>query len=65
MRFLSEFYSTDLTKSARVYIQDERPVVEFIEAGRHVAFREYPNHSLCYAEDAAENYTMGILKLTE
>lgn len=48
---------------AKVLIEDDVPVVEFWKNGQFVAVRSFPDNTLQYAEDAAENFVMGVLKL--
>lgn len=48
---------------AEVMIEDDIPVVEFRKSGQLIATRAFPDNTLQYAEDAAENYILGILRL--
>lgn len=62
---LSEYYGEGTYQgyTAKVFIEDEVPVVEFWKNKEFIAVRSFPDHSIQYAEDAAENYIRGILKL--
>ncbi len=48
---------------SKVFIEDEIPTVEFWDKSGFRAVRAFPDHTLQYAEDAAENWTIGVLKL--
>lgn len=62
---VGDFYGSNLYEGyhAKVFVDDEVPVVEFWRHGEFIAVRSFPNHTLGYAEDAAENFVMGVLKL--
>lgn len=62
---LSNFYGEGrfANLEAKVFIEDEVPVVEFHKGNQLIATRAFPDNTLQCAEDAAENYTLGILKL--
>ena len=62
---LNNYYGEDLFDGleAKVFIEDEIPVVESHKGGQLVATIAFPDNTLQYAEDAAENYVLGILKL--
>lgn len=63
MQFLSEYCSNDETKKAVVLNLDGTPVVEFYLNETKLETRSMANNTFQYAEDAAENYVMGILKI--
>ena len=58
----SGYISSDGKKTAMVKMVT-MPVVEFFENGQLIQVETFPNNTLDYAEDAAENYVMGILKV--
>ena len=58
----SGYISDDGKKTAMVKIVT-MPMVEFFENGQLIQSETFPNNTLQYAEDAAENYVMGILKI--
>ena len=62
---LSEYYGDGAYSgyTAKVFIEDEVPVVEFWRDKEFIAVRSFPDHTIGYAEDAAENFIRGILKL--
>lgn len=63
---LSVFYSDDFTRKAIVYHNKElrRFEVDFADEGLIVSTESYDGHSLQYHEDAAENYVIGVKKLS-
>lgn len=65
MLTVSDFFGVDAFEDlqSRVLIEDEIPVVEFWKNKQLVAVRAFPDNTLEYAENAAENFVMGILKL--
>jgi hypothetical protein len=62
MKFLSEFSSpTGSDLNSKIYLaEDNVPLVEFYRDGALVGTRKFPNVTLQYAEDAAENFVMEI-----
>jgi len=48
---------------SRVLIENDVPVVEFWKDEQLVATRSFPYNTLEYAENAAENYVLGVLEL--
>lgn len=62
---ISEYVSDDLTKKALVVEQDGEFEVEFYNGGVLLQTRLMTGKTLRYAEDAAENYVMDVLKLGE
>lgn len=62
---LSNFYGEGqyAARESKVFIEDEVPTVEFWDKSGFVAVRAFPDHTIQYAEDAAENWILGILKL--
>ena len=58
----SGYISDDGKKTAMVKIVT-MPMVEFYENGQLIQLESFPNNTLQYAEDAAENFVMGILKV--
>lgn len=60
----STFYSDDKTRRAEVcYLPDDTPQVFFFEHEEIVDVEYYGGYTLEYAEDAAENWCLGIKKL--
>ena len=62
MKLISEYYSEDNIKTAKVYLDKDTYCVEYIQNGQVVSLRCFPNHSIHMAEDAAENWINGILR---
>jgi hypothetical protein len=63
---VTKFWSSPiLSKTAEVVLIDGVPHVKMYEHDRLVASQSFLNNSLEYAEDAAENYVLGIKKLEE
>jgi len=62
MMTLSEFWSDDKSKTATVVKDANAFGVEFYENNELVEYRVFPDKSMRYAEDAAENFTLGILR---
>ena len=68
-KVLSEFWSDDSYKKALVFVDANTQCyfVEFYDVHlsglKIVDTISYPGKSLRYAEDAAENYTLGILNV--
>ena len=63
MILVSEYMSEDEDRKARVFTTAQGPVVEFYYNGTLVERRPLEAYTLRYAEDAAENYVEGILKV--
>lgn len=63
MLSITNYFSPDGTLEARAQIHDEIPVVEFYKHSKLIEIRPFPNNTLQYALDAAENYVLGILKI--
>lgn len=65
-KHLHTFYTDNDTGYCEVWV-DHREEMFFIEyfdnAGRKFFTEDFPNKSMRYVEDAAENYVMGIKKL--
>jgi hypothetical protein len=59
---LSEFWSDDKSKTATIILDNGAYGVEFYENNELIEYRTFPNKSLRYAEDAAENFALGILR---
>ena len=60
--WLSEWYSDDMTRTARLYSDTFGYDVEFTENGQVVDYRRLWEHSKQYAEDACENWVERIIK---
>lgn len=65
MIILSNFYGEGqhAARESKIFIEDEVPTIEFWDNGKLIAVRAFPDNTLQYAEDTAENYVLGILKL--
>lgn len=61
---LSKFYSDDETLTATVYLNVDCYEIDFAENDVILATESYINHNLRYHEDAAENYVLGIKKVS-
>ena len=60
---VTEFWSDDRTKTAEVVLIDGVPRIRMYEGDDPVGHEDFPNNTLQYAADAAENYVLGIKKL--
>jgi hypothetical protein len=60
---VTEFWSDDRTKTAEVVLIDGVPRVYMFLDEELLDAEDFPNNTLQYAEDAAENYVLGIKKL--
>lgn len=62
MALMSEFWGEKeyANRKAKVLKEDSKTIVVMIEDEVIVEERDLSNHSLYYAEDAAENWVMGI-----
>lgn len=66
MKALSNYYGEGLyaARESKVFIDgDDIPTVEFWDNGELIQTRSFPNHTIRFSEDAAENYVLGVLKL--
>ena len=65
MKAVSNFYGDGqyAARESKVFIEEDVPTVEFWDNGKFVSVRAFPDNTLQYAEDAAENWTLGVLKL--
>lgn len=61
MKKLETYYSEDRTKHSTIFLQKETFVVKFYEHNVKLGEIEYTDKSIHYVEDAAINYTQGIL----
>jgi len=64
---ISTFWSLDHTKKARVNVDGSRCCyfVDYFLDEKHINTIAYPGKSLYWVEDCAENYTLGILNVSE
>jgi len=62
-KLISEYYSDDMKLKSVVYMVDKVAGVKYYRDNLLIDSQTYPHNSIHYAEDAAENYVMGILKL--
>ena len=61
MKVISEFFSPSGDLQSKVCLTEVNvATVEFYRDDELVATREFPNNTIQYAEDAAENFVMGI-----
>ena len=60
---VTKFWSDDQTKTAEVVLIDGVPRIKMYEDEELVGFEDFPNNTIQYVEDAAENYVLGIKKL--
>jgi len=60
---VTKFWSDDQTKTAEVILIDGVPHIKMYEGEELVGQEDFPNNTLQYAADAAENYVLGIKKL--
>jgi len=56
-------YSDDLSLMAQVMTEDEKLYVDFYKDDVLIDSREATSHSVQYAHDIAENYTLGVLRI--
>lgn len=59
---MNEYSSSDKSKIATIILDNGTYGVEFYENNELIEYRTFPNKSLRYAEDAAENFTLGVLR---
>jgi hypothetical protein len=64
-KIISKFWDVDHTKMAVVHVDTKTCCyfIEFFKDDKPVDTVHYPNKSLYFVEDAAENYTLGILNI--
>jgi hypothetical protein len=64
-KVISKFWDPDHIKMAVVHVDTKTCAyfVEFYIDEKLIETRDFPNKSLYFVEDAAENYTMGILNV--
>lgn len=62
-RIAATFRSDNLELESRVVVIDSRIFVDFYRGDGIIESREVAGHSIGYAEDMAENYVLGILKI--
>lgn len=62
---ISNYYGEGLYegRESKVFIEDDVPTVEFWDKASFISVRAFPDNTLEYAEDAAENWVIGVLKL--
>jgi hypothetical protein len=60
---LSEYTKDDRT--AVVYLENGVHGVDFMLSDNTIGSRTFPNNSLHYVEDAAENWILDIIKVTD
>lgn len=63
VKIISKFWSDDKRKKSVVYESNSVLMVDFFYDEYPIAVRHFKGKSIHYAEDAAENYTLGILQL--
>ena len=57
---ISRYFSENGKKEARVVRTEKGYMVELYERSKYIETIDVSTHSLQYAEDAAENYTLGL-----
>lgn len=62
-RIVATFRSDNLELESRVVVIGSRIFVDFYRGEAIIESREVAGHSIGYAEDIAENYVLGILKI--
>jgi hypothetical protein len=64
-KIISKFWDDDHKKQAIVFVDTKTCsyFVEFFLDNKLIETRDFPNNSLYFVEDAAENYTLGILNV--
>lgn len=63
---LAIFYSKDGRLSSKVFVDESRPTrfyVDLYKDGIRYETKEVIDHSLRFAEDIAENYVLGVIKI--
>ena len=60
---VTKFWSDDQTKTSEVVLIHGVLYVKMYEDEELVGCEDFPNNTIQYAEDAAENYVLGIKKL--
>lgn len=61
MKILKRLSSKDNIRHSLIGLDDEILIVEFYEYGKRVGEIEYPDKAYHYVEDAAENWTTGVM----
>jgi len=66
-KIISKFWDPDHIKKAVVHVDTKTCsyFVEYYENDKLLETKNYPCKSLYFVEDAAENYTLGILNIGE
>ena len=62
MGMINSYYNGDGSRGAVIKMVDELFVVDFYKDGVYYHSIEYPNKSIHYVEEAAENYIHGIFQ---
>lgn len=60
---IMSLYSDDLRLMAQVMTEDENLYVDFYKDDVLIDSREVTGHSIQYAQDMAENYALGVLRI--
>jgi hypothetical protein len=63
MKIVTEYFSEDMSKRAILWNLDNTPVVEFFHNDVKVETRALVNETFQRAEDIAEDYVQGVLKI--
>jgi len=61
-KMIDSYYNGDGSRGAIIKLVDEQFVVDFYKEGEYYHTIEYPNKSVHYVKDAAENYIHGIFQ---
>lgn len=58
-KLISEFFSDDKSKMAKIILEGEVLTIDFYEDLRYTHTIRYPSKTFRYVEDAAENFILG------
>lgn len=58
-KLISEFFSDDKSKMAKIILEGEVLTIDFYEESRYTHTIRYPSKTFRYVEDAAENFILG------
>lgn len=58
-KLISEFFSDDKSKVAKIILEDEVLTIDFYVDSRYTHTIRYPSKTFRYVEDAAENFVLG------
>ena len=61
MKIIKVYHCDDRIKRSTIGLSDEILIVEFHKNDKLVGIIEYPNKSMYYVKDAAENWITGVM----